>query len=148
MDTTSAVTNKPTLWFWAIALGGLAWNIFGVVQFLGQFGATETALMGKGMTSAQAALYAAQPLWMTIAFAVGVFGGVLGTIVLLMRKKLSVAVFGASLAGYVILYIGDITTGIFEAFGPPQIAILTTVVIIAAALLWVARAAAQRGWIV
>jgi hypothetical protein len=146
MEMTQSISTKPALWFWAVALLGLAWNIFGIVQFLGQFGATEAALMGKGMTPEQAALYAAQPMWMTIAFAVGVFGGVFGSILLLMRKRLAVGVFVASLVGYIILYIGDITTGIFKVFGMPQVMILSTVVVIAAALLVTSRNAVKRGW--
>jgi hypothetical protein len=56
-----------------------------------------------------------------------------------MRKKLSVSVFLLSLAGYIVLYIGDITLGVFKVFGTPQIVILTSVVLIAAGLLWFSR---------
>jgi hypothetical protein len=146
MEVTQSISTKPALWFWAVALLGLAWNIFGIVQFLGQFGATEAALMGKGMTPEQAAVYAAQPMWMTMAFAVGVFGGVLGSVLLLMRKRLAIGVFVASLVGYIILYIGDIITGIFKVFGMPQVMILSTVVVIAAALLGMSSNAVKRGW--
>ncbi|MFN7496667.1 MAG: hypothetical protein ACK5XZ_12185 [Hyphomonadaceae bacterium] len=45
----------------------------------------------------------------------------------------------ASLVAYVVLYIGDIVHGVFAALGPPQVIVLTVVVAIAAALLWVAR---------
>lgn len=141
------VSSKPANWFWAIVLAGMAWNIFGVVQFLGQFGATEATLMGNGMTAEQATAYAAQPLWMTIAFATGVFGGVLGTLLLLLRKRLAISVLAISLLGYAVLYVGDITTGIFEIFGEPQIAILTTVLAIAAGLFFLSRDAARRNWI-
>jgi hypothetical protein len=146
MEVTQSISTKPALWFWAVALLGLAWNIFGIVQFLGQFGATEAALMGTGMTPEQAAVYAAQPMWMTMAFAVGVFGGVLGSVLLLMRKRLAIGVFVASLVGYIILYIGDIITGIFKVFGMPQVMILSTVVVIAAALLGMSSNAVKRGW--
>jgi hypothetical protein len=36
---------------------------------------------------------------------------------------------------YVVLYIGDYTEGVFAALGPPQVIILTFVVVIAGALL-------------
>ena len=75
---------------------------------------------------------------MTSAFAIGVFGGALGSVLLLLRNKAAAPVFAISLAGYVVLYIGDITQGVFAVFGARQVIILTTVVLIASALLWLA----------
>jgi hypothetical protein len=138
MNQTTSNTRMPK-WFWAIASLGLAWNIFGVVQFLATARGTVGSLMSGGMTQAQADLYINLPMWMTVAFAAGVFGGVLGSVLLLLRKSSSAPVFGVSLIAYVVLYIGDITQGVFTAFGPPQVVILTIVVLIAAGLLWLAR---------
>lgn len=125
--------------FWLIALLGLAWNVFGVVQYLASVSATQESLIASGMTPEQAAVMLGYPAWMTAAFAIGVFGGTLGCLVLLLRKKIAVPVFAVSLAAYIVLYIGDITEGVFAALGAPQIIILTSVVAIAAALLWFAR---------
>lgn len=128
----------PPAWFWAAAGLGLAWNLFGVYQFLSTAGGTVDTLMASGLTQPQATLYAALPWWMNAVFAIGVFGGTLGTVLLLLRKSITVPVFVVSLVAYIILYIGDITLGVFAAFGTPQVIILTTVVAIAAALLWLA----------
>ncbi len=125
--------------FWLIALFGLAWNVFGVVQYLASVSATQESLIASGMTPEQAAVMLGYPAWMTAAFAIGVFGGTLGCLVLLLRKKIAVPVFAVSLAAYIVLYIGDITEGVFAALGAPQVIILTSVVTIAAALLWFAR---------
>lgn len=125
--------------FWLIALLGLAWNVFGVVQYLASVSATQESLIASGMTPEQAAVMLGYPAWMTAAFAIGVFGGTLGCLVLLLRKKIAVPVFAVSLAAYIVLYIGDITEGVFAALGAPQVIILTSVVAIAAALLWFAR---------
>lgn len=138
--TTSTTPAAPPVqtWFWLAAGLGLAWNVFGVVQFLSTAGANVDALVRGGMTQAQATLYAGLPAWMGAAFAAGVFGGVLGSALLLLRRRAAVPVFAASLVAYVVLYIGDITLGVFEAFGTPQVVILSVVVFIAAALLWLA----------
>jgi hypothetical protein len=74
-----------------------------------------------------------------VAFAVGAFGGLLGCVLLLLRRKLAVPVFALSLAGYIALFIGDITEGVFAAMGTPQVVVLSVVVVIAAALWWLAR---------
>jgi len=129
---------KVPKWFWIVAALGLAWNVFGVVQFMATAQGTVDTLMGNGLTKEQAELYVGLPQWMTGAFAVGVFGGVIGSILLLMRMPAAKTVFGISLAAYIILYVGDITQGVFAAFGLSQVLILTTVVAIAAGLLWTA----------
>ena len=148
MNMTSAVNVRNAsipLWFWIAAGLGLAWNIFGVVQFLGSLSATTESLMATGLTAEQAAVMLGYPSWMTIAFAVGVFGGLIGCLLLLLKKRISVLVFAVSLIGYVILYIGDITEGVFAAIGTSQVVILSMVVAIAAALMWLARYFDRRG---
>jgi hypothetical protein len=82
------------------------------------------------------------PLWLwQVAWsglALGVLGGALGCVLLLLRKAAATTVFALSLAAYLVLYIGDMTLGVFAAFGFSQVAILTVVVAIAVGLLWVA----------
>lgn len=133
----------PT-WFWTVAILGLAWNIFGIIQFLPTVQGTVGSLMSNGMTKEQAELYVSLPSWMTVAFATGVFGGVLGCLLLLLRSPWSRVVFAVSLAAYLVLYVGDITQGVFQAFGMGQVIILTTVVLIAAGLLWVSMRQIRR----
>ncbi len=125
--------------FWSVVGLGLAWNIFGVVQFLASLNATETSLMTQGLTAEQAMVMLNYPVWMTIAFAVGVFGGIIGSVLLALKSRVAISVFAISLIAYIILYIGDITEGVFAALGAPQVIILTFVVAVAAGLLWYAR---------
>ena len=145
--TNSQDKQKTALpvWFWVVAVLGLAWNIFGVIQFLGSLSATPESLAANGLTPEQAAVMLGYPKWMTIAFAVGVFGGLLGCVLLLMKKRSALPVFAASLAGYIVLYVGDVTEGVFAAIGMSQVAILSMVVAIAFALLFVARHFDKRG---
>ena len=130
-----ALTLPRPLWPAAIALGGIAWNIFGLVQFAGTLTATEASMLAHGMTPAQATLMASLPIWMTLAFAIGVLGGLAGSTLLLLRHPLARPILAASLAAYIVLWIGDAALGVFAAFGAPQVAILTLVVAIAAVLL-------------
>lgn len=132
-------------WVWAVAGLGVAWNIFGLVQFMGAISATSASLAAKGMTPDQIDVYLSIPLWMNIAFGIGVVGGLIGSVLLAFKNKLSQPVFLASLVAYVVLFIGDIVNGVFAALGPPQVIVLTTVVAIAAALLWVAQISNKQG---
>jgi hypothetical protein len=132
------------LWYWAAAGLGLAWNAFGIVRFVGSATASEADMLAQGMSAEQAGLYASLPTWMDAAFAVGVFGGLIGCVLLIVRSTFAFPLFAASLAGYILLYAGDLAYGVFTVFGAGQAVILTVVVAIAAALLWIARHAAKK----
>ncbi|WP_416882845.1 hypothetical protein [Marivita sp.] len=136
--------NLTPLWFTVAALGGVAWNLFGAVQFAGSVTATEASLIASGMTPEQAAVMTGYPFWMTLAFAVGVSGGLVGSIFLLLRKSAAMSVLLTSLIGYVALWIGDMVHGVFAALGAPQVIILTTVVAIAALLFALSRHPAAK----
>lgn len=139
--------GRTPIWFRIVVGLGILWNVFGVYQFVTQTFADETMLLNGGMTAQQAALYAALPVWMPIAFGIGTIGGLIGTLLLLVGRKAATPVLGVSLAGYIVLYIGDYTEGVFAAFGTPQVVILSTVVAIAVGLLALSRSAERRGWL-
>lgn len=138
----NAITKLP-IWFWIAAGLGLIWNFFGVFQFIQSVTSTKENLVAMGMTDSQAELMKNYPLWMTIGFAVGTIGGLIGNVLLLLQKKSS-TIFALSLFGYIVLYIGDITEGVFAALGMSQVIILTMVVVIAVALLVLARWTERR----
>jgi hypothetical protein len=146
MPTVSSTpsSTRPPIWFIMVSLGGIAWNLFGAVQFAGSVMATEESLVTSGLTAEQAAIMTGYPVWMTLAFAVGVFGGLAGSALLLLRRGAAMPVLAASLAAYVMLWMGDVVHGVFAAMGAPQVAILTMVVAIAAALFAVSRHPAAR----
>jgi hypothetical protein len=148
IDTPFAAPRaRVPLWYWTAAGLGLAWNAFGITRFFGSAMAGEADLLAQGLTAEQAALYASLPAWMDAAFAIGVLSGLIGCILLATRGKFAFPVFVASLAGYVALYAGDLAYGVFTAFGAGQAVILTLVVAIAVALLWVARHAAIKSYL-
>ncbi len=138
-DSPTPSAARAPYWFTAAALAGIAWNIFGAVQFAGSVTATEASLIASGLTATQAAVMTSYPVWMTAAFAIGVFGGLAGSILLLLRRSVASAVLLVSLVAYVALWIGDAVHGVFAALGAQQVMILTFVVAIAAGLLALSR---------
>lgn len=135
---------RAPIWLSAAALGGIAWNIFGAVQFAGSVTATMDSLVASGLTSEQAAVMTGYPIWMTLAFALGVAGGLAGSVLLLLRNSLAQPVLAASLAAYVGLWIGDAVHGVFAVMGLPQVVVLTVVVGIAGGLFTISRHPAAR----
>lgn len=143
LDLSSPARRAPS-WLIAAALGGIAWNLFGAVQFAGSVAATPESLVAGGLTPEQAAVMTGYPAWMTLAFGLGVAGGFAGSTLLLLRHRLAVTVLALSLAAYVALWIGDALHGVFAAMGAPQVIVLTVVVAIAAGLFAASRHPAAR----
>ncbi len=139
MESAGAPSNRVPVWYWVLSLVGLAWNAFGVMEYLNTVRSTPAGLVASGLTEAGAAVMSSLPAWMVGAFAICVFGGLLGCILLLLRKKIATPVLTAALAASVVLFIGDYAFGVFAALGTIQVVVLTLVVLIAAGLVWLSR---------
>ncbi len=121
----------------------IKYGFVGVAAFVGQMTMDVTTL-----SAAEQVFYESTPAWATVAFAVAVFGGVLGCVGLLLRKGWAFAMFVACLLGIVVqdghsLFIGD---GI-EVFGPAGFILPLFTFGIAAARAGFARYSEQQGWI-
>jgi hypothetical protein len=98
-------------------------------------------------TPEQVAYFHGYPMWVVATWALSVWGGVLGSALLLLRKRLAVPVFGVSLATLALtfLYNFAFTKG-FEIMGGASGLIFSAVIFaIAVALLLYARRLARVG---
>jgi hypothetical protein len=124
----------------------LFWNLVGVVMFIMQTGLTAEQV--AAMPEERRMVYEAMPAWLTVAYAVGVFGGALGAFGLLVRKRWAVIAFGASLLAVVANMVGVyVHTPAWEISGVAGLPLGILLIAIAAFLFWYARRAAARGWI-
>jgi len=139
----STASRVPS-WLWAASVIGVLWNTYGAYQYVGTFTPAGQAAMTAGMTASQAAPYLSLPGWISGVFAIGVFGGLIGSILLALRRRVARLVFAASFVGYGLLFAGDAYCGVFAAV-PSQLGILAIVVLIAAALSWASQLAGKRG---
>jgi hypothetical protein len=144
VQTIDARSGRIPIWLWGVGSFGVAWNLYGLYQFAAGFTPAGRAATTAGMTSALAELYLSLPGWISVVFAIGVFGGLIGSATLLLRRRMALPILAASLIGYILLFTGDVATGVFAAI-PSQLAILTVVVLIAASLFTVAWLADRRG---
>lgn len=140
---TTPIQKSPR-WLLAVSFLGLAWNLFGAFQFFRTLNASAESLLAQGLSLEQAQVMTGLPFWMDMAFGWGVLGGLLGCCLLIARRGMAKRVLLSSLIAYLVLFVGDITQGVFAAFGAPQVAILSTVVLIAAGLYAVAHRANAR----
>ena len=91
--TTS--TNKPTAIYWIIGVIALLWNGLGVMAYLARAFMTDEMIAALPEEQ-QKEFLVNYPAWVTAAFALAVFGGVLGAVYLLLRKKLATTLFASS----------------------------------------------------
>ena len=137
---------KLPIWFWIIAGVALIWNLMGVSAYIMQV--TMSAEILSSLPEAERALYENVPVWATGAFALAVFGGAIGCVLLLLRRNLSVPVFGASFAGVIVqmIYNFGIANSI-AVYGPGSMLMPVMVVIIGAFLIWYSMSAKGKGWL-
>lgn len=100
------------------------------------------------MTQAERLLFETQPAWATAAFAIAVWGGALGCIALLLRKKWARPVFLISLMGIVVQMIYALfISNSFEVYGPGAVAMPIMVILIGIFLVFFAGKAQKKNWI-
>lgn len=136
---TNDSTNKPPVWFWIVSVLALLWNGAGVSQYLQQVYQTESF---KTMsTPEQLEIYANLPSWYTAVFAIAVFGGFLGCLLLLVRKKMAYTLLLISLIA-VIIQMAYLT------FSLKLANIMTAmIVVVAILLLWFSKKGIAKGWL-
>ncbi|MGB1042265.1 MAG: hypothetical protein ACPGU6_02640 [Tenacibaculum sp.] len=139
-------SNKPTTLFWVIGIMALIWNAMGVMAYISQAYMTDD--MKAALPEAERALYENVPSWVTAAFAIAVFGGVLGAILLLMKKKLAKVVFLISLIGIVAqMSYNFFMSKAAEVYGPGGMVMPIMVIIIGVFLLQYAKKSETNGWL-
>ncbi len=137
-------TIKPTPAFWVISVLALLWNLMGVNQYLQQAYNTET--FQAMYTSAQLDTINNMPPWATAAFAIAVFGGFLGCVLLLLRKKQAKLLFQISLLGIIVQMIYNFfVANMMEEYGTSALIMPILILIIGFYLISFSRQAERKG---
>lgn len=136
-------TTSPPTWFRVAALVAVIWNAFGVIMYLSSVG-----LFGDpvgGLSEAERSAASSIPDWITGAFAIGTFAGLIGSLGLVLRKAWAHPVLIISfvallvLEGWILFFSGAV-----EVFG-----LAVPVIVSAGAILlaWLADRARRSGWL-
>lgn len=96
-------TKSAVPWhLWVVGVIAVLWNAYGGYDYIMSVTQGATYMAAAGMTPEQIAYYDAMPAWMMSVWAIGVWGGVAGSILLLLRSKLAFPVFAVSLAAFLL----------------------------------------------
>ena len=106
-------TNKTPWHVWLVGIIAVLFNGIGVFDFTMAMTQGASYMAKSGMTPEQIAHYLQMPGWMTVVWAIGVFGALLGSVLILLRKRLAAPVFVASLVAFVLslIYTYVLTNG-------------------------------------
>lgn len=139
---------KTPLHLWIVgALSGL-WNLFGAYDYI--MTQTSNAQYLASFTDAQKAYFASFPAWMEAAWAVGVWGALAGSLLLLLRNRHAVSAFGLSLLGLLVSTLWQFGLAPVKAndIMPPEGMYLTAAIwAVAVGLVAYAIWARRRGWL-
>jgi fucose 4-O-acetylase-like acetyltransferase len=125
--------------FWVIGAVALIWNALGSMNYIMQTSPGTLA----GYPEAARTLVETRPAWATGAFAIAVFGGALGCVLLLLRRSVAFYLFIASLIGVIVTNIH--TLGVP---GSVEICVGSLIsLVVAAFLFWYSRMIERKGWI-
>ena len=148
MSESEAVNaGKTPLHLWVIGVIGLLWSAVGAMDYV----MTQTQNEGymSNFTPEQLAFFYGLPSWTIATWAIGVWGGVLGSIFLLMRKGVAVWIFLASLVGMLITTFQNyVLSNGLEIMGDAFSLLFTTVIFLIALGLYLYSRAMRRSGVI
>ena len=129
---------------WLIGIIGLQWSLIGVISFMLTQMNVE-AVMSR-YPPEQREYFESFPLWAVAFWAIGVFGGVIGCLLLLLKNRLAFHVLLASMIGAIVSNLGGLfLLGGMEVMGTSGLGFTAFPIIFAAFLVYYARAMSKKG---
>jgi mannose/fructose/N-acetylgalactosamine-specific phosphotransferase system component IID len=145
-DNASAA--QPGWQYWVIAVLGTVWNAFGGYDYTMTRTRNMEYLAQMGDAQAMLDWIDTFPIWAQIGWGLGVWGSVLGSVLMLMRSRHAITAFLVSLVGAVVSLGHQMLSDTPAAFDTTANKILPLVIIaIVAGLWWYSKRAAGRGWL-
>ena len=139
-------TKRPPIWFWIVSVIALIWNGLGVHGYLSR--AYNTSAYTDAYTSEQLEVMNNLPAWYTGLFAIAVFAGALGSLMIILRKKTAkflfiMSFFAATAQMTYFLFLADLKDVDFSV----NKITAYIIIIFAAFLVWFTKNALSKHWI-
>ncbi|HSN72016.1 MAG TPA: hypothetical protein VLT59_10915 [Steroidobacteraceae bacterium] len=147
-DAHTKYKHRTPWHLWVVGLLALLWRSVGAMDYLMTQTGNEEYL--SQFTPEQLAFFAGFPAWLVAFWAVAVWGGVLGAILLLLRRRAAVWVLLASFVSMVIVTIRNyVFAGGLEVIGDTFSLVFSAIIfVVALALVLYALSLQRRGVLV
>jgi len=120
-------TGKVPASFWVVTGLGLLWNSFGAYLYM-MANLGDPAML-EGASPAMRAYVADMPVWAHTGWAVGIWGSLLGSVLMVMRSARASLAFALSAVGALVSFAAQALAGVLELAQP-------LVVVAVIAMLW------------
>jgi hypothetical protein len=143
----SVLSAKPPAWFWIVSVILLIWNGFGVFQYL-LFSFASPEQIAQNFTEEEFAIVATMPAWVTGAFAIAVFAGLVACLGLLTKKMWARSLFVLSLIAVLVEHFWTFfLSGYLDIMPATAVIGPLAVVIVGIFEIWLANKGIKRGWL-
>ena len=130
-------------WYMPAAIASLLFMLLGCVTY-----AMHVTADLASLPLDQRTVYEAEPLWVTGAYAIAVWVGLLGTAMLVLRRKLAQPLLLVSLIAVLAWLAGLLVVpALRESISANDLAVGIVVAAITWTIFWFARHSSQRGWL-
>lgn len=149
MSETNESARLATPWhLWAVGVASLLWGAVGAMDYVMTQTRNEDYM--SAFTPEQMEFFYGLPAWTVAAWAVAVWGGVLGSILLLLRRRHAFGVFVASLIGMLITAFQNfVLSNGLEVMGDAfSLALTGLIFLVSIALVFYSRNMYRRGVLV
>lgn len=138
--------TKPPTSFWVVGVLALIWNGFGVMTYLMMQLATSDTV-SEAIAKNDMAIESL-PIWVTSAYAIAVWSGLLASLFLLVRKSWAKTWFLISLLGVLVqsIYTFFISNTLADS-GASGMVLSIAIIIVAVYLYSYSGKAQKRGWL-
>ena len=144
---SEALNSKPSMSFWVIATVVLLWNLIGLMIYYMQVTMTPE-VMAENFNEAQQAWMINEPAWATAAYATAVTAGVIGAVLMLLRKALALPLF---ILSFIAVLVQDFNAFVLSdwksVWGTSALYLPSVVIIICIFEIWYTRSAKAKGWL-
>ena len=138
--------SKAPIWFWILCGVLLLWNLMGVMAYIAQVSMSPEAM--AALPAPERALYENTPAWANAAFAVAVWAGTLGCVLLLLKRASALYLLLASLLGVLVqMFHSFFMSQSLDVYGPEAAIMPVMIIVIAVFLVWLCLWAKGRAWL-
>ena len=137
-------TKRPVAgWYMAAAIASLLFMLVAVGGYL-----VDVTTNPADLPIDQRVVAEARPIWGMAAYAIAVWAGLAGTVLLLLKKKLAQQLLLLSLAAAVVTFLPyALVPAVRDVITTNDIAVAIAILVITWTIFWFARHSAQRGWL-
>lgn len=141
-NAMNSTTTKLPIWFWIISVLALLYFLMDSMMLYSRI------FMLDQLPARQQGLYSVMPAWVDVVHGLEVFGGMMGALALLSRKKWAFILFCVSLMGVLAQssYLWFVSDAI-SVMGNPAIFMPMVGIVFGVIMIMVSRSAISKNWI-